>query len=217
MLAAGLRLFLRFLHASGGPDLLSFLPRVPPPRPRTRILTPDEINILLARSNALMRAAITLMLDTACRAGEVIRICPEHYNPQTQTLTVPQVKGQPPKLIPAGTGLRSLFESLPPAPPLTPVLEVLHGRPVGYFNLNSHWQTLKRKCGLPRDLRMHDLRRTTATALHQVSHDIFAVQQLLGHRTLHATAYYISHADPEKLRPLLKLLETPANRGGKPN
>ncbi len=71
------------------------------------------------------------------------------------------------------------------------------------------WQKAKKKAHANPSLWMHDLRRTAAVALYEVSKDLRVVEQMLGHKSLSSTITYLEHRDPGKLRPYLEAIYKP--------
>ena len=65
-------------------------------------------------------------------------------------------------------------------------------------NLEYNFRQAVKRAGL-KDLRFHDLRHTFATRLVRSGADIYAVQRLLGHKSLEMTSRY-AHHDVESLR-----------------
>jgi site-specific recombinase XerD len=63
------------------------------------------------------------------------------------------------------------------------------------------------------DLHFHDLRHTFATRLVQAGIDLYAVKQMMGHRSIKTTERYAHHA-PESLRPSVRVLDECYNRLG---
>lgn len=67
-------------------------------------------------------------------------------------------------------------------------------KPLGHVNvdtLHENFRALKRRLGLRKELKPHDLRRTTARRVYEQTHDLRAVQELLGHRDLATTMWYL--------------------------
>jgi site-specific recombinase XerC len=59
--------------------------------------------------------------------------------------------------------------------------------------MNRHFRALKARCGIARNLRPHDLRRTTAVKIYEGTKDLRTVQTILGHKSLGSTIYYLDH------------------------
>lgn len=69
--------------------------------------------------------------------------------------------------------------------------------PITVNGFRTWWQRHRKAVGVP-DLRIHDLRRTTATSVLKETGDITLVQKLLGHRSIKTTMKY-AYAQNDKL------------------
>ncbi len=66
------------------------------------------------------------------------------------------------------------------------------GRPIHNPKaLGNAYMAVKRKCGITRKLTPHDLRRTTARRVYQITKDLRVVQAFLGHSDLVSTVWYL--------------------------
>ena len=74
---------------------------------------------------------------------------------------------------------------------------------------HRQWAKLKKTARVNPELIIHDLRRSAAVALYEISKDLRMVEQLLGHENLSTTGRYLEHRDPGKLRPLLAQMWRP--------
>ena len=180
------------------------MPRVPNPGPRIVTATEEEIEKLLAAAHPWLRAAIYLCSDCAIRSGEALALRPEQIRDGQITFTG---KGQVSRTIPLSDRAAKLLAETPQGEGT--VLSGLAGRTVTKMILSRAWTRLKKRCRVRAELHLHDLRRTTATKAYRETHDLFVVQQLLGHRNLISTLNYIApHGAPE-LRALIEKLKTP--------
>lgn len=202
---------LRQLEASTGvTGLVQAVPRLPGPRPRQRIATPDDLARLTAHAVPWQRVWLTLTLSLALRQSEVRVLAPIHYDAERRVLRIPQKKTRDVKDLPVTDELAEVLEAAPHSDdPTVSYLERYRGRPVTAHSLYQAWHKLKRRAGVQLDLWLHDLRRTTAVTLYDLSKDLRAVQALLGHQQLLSTTTYLAHRDPQKLRPLLEALQRP--------
>jgi site-specific recombinase XerC len=91
--------------------------------------------------------------------------------------------------------------------PSDPAIAALHGRSLSRPALDAAWWRLKQKAGINPALRLHDLRRTTATNLYRITHDLRAVQEYLGHDALASTTHYLAPLGEQRLRELHQLLK----------
>jgi len=78
--------------------------------------------------------------------------------------------------------------------------------------MRMHFQALCRSVGIDRRIIPHDLRRTTAVAMLELTGDVRDVQTLLGHRNLQSTLWYLDHDLRPVKRSSLELIKTHAWR-----
>jgi integrase len=206
------RLLRNIGNSIGRPDLPDELPTVRVPRPRTNIAEPGEIDALLAVSPAWMRCIILLAAHAGLRRSDCLAVAPIHYNAENRTLTLEQQRTKFTVAIPITEELAKLLEAAPAGSPATPFYALHRGSPITAPGLLTAWWRLKKKAGIDRHLWLHDLRRTLAVSLYEVSKDLRVVEQMLGHQSLTATARYLEHRDPAKLRPYLDALFIPKGR-----
>jgi integrase len=191
---------------SGVGHLLTIVPKVHKGPPRRVIATPDEITRVIAVAPGWLRCAILLAAHAAFRRSDCLRAAPIHYHSEAGVLTIQQEKTGHEVTVPVSTALQTILNSAPTGPPTTPFVELYRGRRVTKDMLDKTWQKVRRQSGINPQITFHDLRRTVAVALYEVSKDLRIVEQMLGHRSLHATIQYLEHRDPSKLKPYLDSL-----------
>ncbi|MGB2590529.1 MAG: tyrosine-type recombinase/integrase [Candidatus Acidiferrum sp.] len=188
-------------------NLWQCVPKVGPAKPRQQTIAPEQRIALLRRVPQWMRLFILLCADLAFRFAEARTAPLEAYDRERKTLTL-KVKGGDTHTLPVTEELRAIIESIPPGQDTAlPMLEILAGKPIRKHAILYEWRKANLAAGLPANLRPHDLRRTAATNLWAITKDARLVQQLLGHKSLHATARYIVDLTPTDLRPLLEALK----------
>jgi len=192
-------LLTRFCRLAGLP-----IPKpVRKPRPRTVIAAPEEIRALCAAAKPWMRTIILLGAHAGLRRSDAMRAAPQNRSGDGQTLTIAQKKTGRTVSIPLTEELKQTLDRIPQGDPQTPYYALQRGGPITSSAFGTAWTTLKAKAGVNRKLWFHDLRRTLAVSMYEVSRDLRAVEQMLGHTSLHSTAQYLEHRDPEKLRPII--------------
>jgi integrase len=79
------------------------------------------------------------------------------------------------------------------------VIDLLNNRRMvqGAQTIGQVWQQWKKQAGLPRDLRIHDLRRDAAHRAYEVCKDVREVQGMLGHERPVSTLHYLHQAAPQ--------------------
>jgi integrase len=183
------------------------LPRERRPRPRGVTALEEEIPRLLKAARAHMRLLILLCWQTALRSGEACRLRIEDWNAEAQTIRV-VAKGGRERVIPLPTEISGLIAEA--AMLATNAGQTAIGALAGHESsphaLRSQWYRLKKDTGVNIGLRLHDLRRTTATRLYAETKDIRAVQEYLGHDALSSTTHYLAPLGDKKLRELQNLL-----------
>lgn len=206
------RRILRYLaEECGAPNLTRAVPKVQVPAPRAVTATNREREALLNASDTSLRCWLLLCSDLAMRAQTAARISPENYNEEERTITFITKFGTAQTLpvtaeiaelfaratarmgTKAGLGGRNVagWISEETNTPYVALLSRL-GR-VTYVTLQHKFTKLRKKLGITRQITAHDLRRTTAVKLYELTKDIRKVQALLGHRTLATTLYYLDH------------------------
>jgi integrase len=209
--ATYLRRLLRTIESYGVHGAGTWLPRVKGPRPRTVIAQPDELTKLETQASAPLRLFIRLCSHLALRFTEAYELRHRDYNPADQTITV-TVKGGKLRTMPLTPELDHELRAIHQPGQTSRVLETVAGHPLSPSALRKQWRALVKKTGVNQELIPHDLRRTTATAAYVLTHELRAVQTLLGHERLHTTAGYIAPLPTNELRQLLLSLRPPTER-----
>jgi integrase len=195
------RQILRALEADGAPKV-TIGPTVGP-RARTRIAVADELPKMLQAAPPGMKLFLLLTSALGLRFAEAASLKPDNWNAEKHTITYTK-KGGDTHTLPVTPEIEELFTVA--ARENTAFLDVLIPRQHGDLTrrIRAEWVQLREKAGVKADLKPHDLRRTAAVSLYELTKDIRAVQQLLGHQSLSTTAWYLQHADTEKIRPLVE-------------
>jgi len=188
------------------------VPHVRAGSPRKTIIEPPELEKLLAAAPRWMQTIILLAAHAGLRRSDCMRVAPIHYDAEKKLITIEQQKTAQTVTIPVSSQLAELLESAPTHSPTTPYYALWKGDAITAHGVTSAWCTLKKKAGVNRQLWLHDLRRTLAVSLYEVSKDLRIVEQMLGHTSLASTVRYLEHRDPAKLRPYLDAIQTPRTK-----
>ncbi|UWQ97486.1 integrase arm-type DNA-binding domain-containing protein [Rhodobacteraceae bacterium M385] len=135
-------------------------------------------------------AAISLLVLTGCRLGEILSLKWEYVTPRH--LELPDSKtGR--RRIPLPREAYDIITSLPrrAGNPYVILGVTDHGHLV---NLNSPWLRIRKLAGLE-DVRMHDLRHTYASVAVMSGIDPFLLKEIMGHKNLQTTLRYSHFAD----------------------
>lgn len=208
-----MRKLLRYLKDSGAPELTKHVPRVPLPAPRDVIVTEAERDLILNAAPMYLRCWLLLCSDLALRSGTAARLAPKHYNQETREVSIVTKAGRSVHL-PVTDELANIFAAVSDRDPETPFVHQLHRRcKVNANYLRNVFWRLRHSLGITRDLRAHDLRRTTAVKALDITGDLRLVQALLGHTQLRSTLHYLDHRNTTVPR---ELVEAIAQKGRNP-
>ena len=137
-----------------------------------------------------MRCFILLCSDLAIRSGTAVQIGPQHFDRRTQTISFVTKKGRSVTL-PVTAELLAIFAASSRCPATMPYVSFLSTRPTcGQAAAQQTFAALRKRLGIDRHITPHDLRRTTAVRVLEVTGDIRQVQATLGHRRLYTTVHY---------------------------
>ena len=169
---------------------------------RDRWLTVEEEKILIANATPQYLTDIVIFaIHTGCRRGEILSCgWRKHVDMKRRMITMQATKGGNRKVIPMS---EMLFQMLLKRSGVRDI----SGRvfPYEMTAVKDAFERTVRKAKLE-DLHFHDLRHTFATRLIQNGVDLYAVKQMMGHRSIKTTERYSHHA-PESLRPSVKALD----------
>ena len=155
-----------------------------------------------------------MLLAAHCgfRRSDAMRISPANFDQQAGTISIDQKKTGRTVTVPVTAHVRALFAAANQPASSAHIYAILKGRELSTGAIDSAWQILKKKASVNRHLWIHDLRRTLAVSLYEISKDLRVVEQMLGHQSLGATIHYLEHRDASKLKPYLDSLFIPDGR-----
>lgn len=182
-----------------------------------RTLSRPEISSLMASlrifagargaDDAVLATAVSLMIATGIRVGELCRLAVDDVSPDGATCRI-HGKGSRDRVVYiSDRGLRGtltkLVEQRRRAGPAQGTLFLnRHGAPMKPQSIRSRLRRYSRQIGLARRVTPHMLRHTAATLLIETGVDIRFVQRLLGHSSIATTEIY-THVSDEALRTTL--------------
>lgn len=167
---------------------------------RERYLTKDEATRLIdainqTEQNIHLKYIIPMLILTGARRGEVLKAKHEDFNLNQMTWTIPTSKSGKKRVLPITPQLLELYKSIPKDD--TPYLFASAKSKKPYVTIYVSWNSARTRAGL-KDLRMHDLRHSFASALVNNGRSLYEVQTLLGHSTSKMTQRY-AHLSNESL------------------
>jgi integrase len=167
---------------------------------RERYLTKDEATRLIdainqTEQNIHLKYIIPMLILTGARRGEVLKAKHEDFNLNQLCWTIPTSKSGKKRVLPITPQLLELYKSIPKDD--TPYLFASAKSKKPYVTIYVSWNSARTRAGL-KDLRMHDLRHSFASALVNNGRSLYEVQTLLGHSTSKMTQRY-AHLSNENL------------------
>jgi len=146
-------------------------------------------------------ALVELLYGAGLRLSELVNLRVTELD-LSQGLARVMGKGRRERLVPIGRAAQEALKAWLPlrsgGDPLGPVFTGRAGRPLGARAIQKRLVLVARQRGLTVPLHPHMLRHSFASHILQSSHDLRAVQELLGHAHLSTTQIY-THLDFQQL------------------
>jgi len=139
---------------------------------------PNKINI---------KYIIRFLLLTGARRGEVLNAKWEDINLNLKVFTIPLSKSGQSRTIPISKALEELILQIPKRSKTYLFPAPTKDKPM--CTIFRHWDNVRKQANLP-NVRIHDLRHTTASILVNKGVSLYQVQQLLGHSSPKMTQRY---------------------------
>ncbi len=167
---------------------------------KERYLTKEEAARLIevinqTQQNIHLKYIIPMLILTGARKGEVLKAKYEDFNLSQLTWTIPISKSGKKRILPLTPQLLELYNSIPKTNSEYLFASPVTGKP--YVTIFTSWNSARIKAGL-KDVRIHDLRHSFASALVNNGRSLYEVQTLLGHSTSKMTQRY-AHLSNESL------------------
>jgi len=141
------------------------------------------------------RLALALLLYTAQRRGDVIKIGRQHI--RAGALTVKQEKTGKPLVIPVHPELRAILDATP-SEHLT-FLVTTTGKPYGPNHFSESFREWCDVAGLPKRCSAHGLRKAACRRLAEAGASANEIASVSGHANLNEVARYTKAADQARL------------------
>ena len=152
---------------------------------RARFVTTEEmprLNAAIDATHAPLRCFLTLLLETACRTGELLAAQWPDFDLDRGLWHKPTTKNGQPHTVPLSARALLALHSL----------DRTTAKPCPYSKpwYQIRWMELRQLCGLA-DVTFHDLRRTKATWEAAAGMPLPELQRLLGHKSYISTQPYM--------------------------
>ena len=165
----------------------------------------------------MARVAVELMLATAARRGDAVKLGPQHVHDGTITFEQHKKDGDEEALviIPLHPDFCAALAAMPPSnilrfTPAATFLTTRSGQP--FKSAASLWDWFRDRCneaGLPKGISAHGLRKATARRLADLGCTAHQIAAVTGHATLAEVQRYTKAADRKRLarEAMKKLIE----------
>jgi integrase len=161
--------------------------------PRNIVPTPEEAARLIAAPDLGLRWLLLCAAHCALRFGTSLRVTP---NDCIGGVIRRRSKGGSTVEIALSQPMVDLL-AVAHGDQNQPVCNLLAGRTLTKQGWQFRWRAWKKRLGIRKELRPHDLRRALARAVYDTTGDLRQVQSLLGHASLRATFHYLGEARTE--------------------
>jgi integrase len=169
---------------------------------RGRTLKGDEWERIVAeaktRKNPIILAVIQWAKETGCRRSEILRLKWDHVDLKERVVTIADSKNGEARVLPITKAMLAILEAQEPDNDLV--------FPIGMPNFSTTWNSMLKKLGLYKSLRLHDLRHHAVTEFFSRGLNVIEVASLSGHKELKMLQRY-THPRPADI---LKKLEAVA-------
>ena len=138
-------------------------------------------------NNINLSSIIRFLLFTGCRRSEVLNARWEDIDLNHKVFTIPLSKSGKKRTIPISPSLEQLILTIPKTSKVYLFPAPREDKPMA--SIFRHWDIIRKQAKLP-NVRIHDLRHTTASILVNKGVSLYQVQQLLGHSSPRMTQRY---------------------------
>jgi integrase len=171
---------------------------------RLRYLSLEECGRLLKASIAPhLRAMVTVALHTGMRSGEIRNLLWRDLDFDSGFLVVRDSKNSEPRHVPLDSTLTELFCNYPRTPGSDFVFPNADGGRLGW--IQKGFRNARERAGLS-DLHFHDLRHTMASQWMMHGGDLYALKEILGHKSIAMTQRY-AHLSPAYKQAMVRQIE----------
>jgi site-specific recombinase XerD len=176
------------------PFVVANLPHLKNPESVPIVLSKAEVERLLAASEDLkQKALISLAYSAGLRVGEVIRLKVTDILSDRGQIRIRNGKGNKDRYtLLADQTLKTLREYYRVEQPKEWLFPgIIPGQPMSVSAAERSFQRVRVRVGINPKARIHTLRHSFATHLHEAGTDIRYIQELLGHVDIRTTQRYI--------------------------
>ena len=158
-----------------------------PPRPRPRVLTEDDVAILLGACKPRDRLVVRLLLDTGARANEALALDWDDVDLEVGKIQIRNGKGRKDRVVIISAETANLLRRVGYG--RGSIIRTYKGAPLKYQGLRKMLERLEARTGI--ECNPHTLRRTFATLSAKNGMPAFQLQRLMGHKDIQTTQWYV--------------------------
>ena len=190
----------------------------------TRWLSDDELAAVLKGALEISRDIFEIIMvarGTALRRGNVLNLKRSEVDFEMKTISVTQKKNRSLTIL-MNDDIFNILKNIPNNGTLYFWTDT-NGLPYTGDRCETLWRKVKRRAGIKKRLRFHDLRHDAGTRIYANTKDIRATQQYLGHAKLETTLryahvfpdYQIKAANALKIKPTTELSKVEKDNNNK--
>ncbi len=213
-LKAGLSKAVEWNYIDSNPLTNMRLPKLPKPNPI--FLTTEELQLILSNTESnLMRDIFLLAFYTGLRLGEIVNM-KWSWIDFKQSLIIVKIsneyvtKNKQERIIPITSVVREMilsrYNNVHDPVGNSYVFYRINGTKLNEDFISKYFKKVVRRVGLREDIHFHTLRHSFASNLVQKGVSIYAVKELLGHKSIVTTMIY-SHLNRDSLIKAISCLE----------
>ncbi len=155
-------------------------------------------------------AVLRFLLQTGCRAGELVKIELDHIDLEEKYVRL-LGKGNEERIVPLTPNTIEALKNYLAVRDFSPrgkahLFLGPRGDPITYLDLNKLFKRVCREAGISKpNLTLHKLRHTCLTLLLKEGVDLCTLKELAGHQTIRTTVVY-THVTQKEIREAIKKL-----------
>ncbi|GAP07133.1 site-specific recombinase XerD [Anaerolinea thermolimosa] len=156
--------------------------------------TQEEVKKLLKVANLRDTAIIKCLIDTGCRANELLSLQIKDIHFTSGQVLIRHGKGDKPRIVWLGKEARKSLQeylSTREVTPESPLFINQRGEKLAFFGLREIIKRLCKRAGVTHR-GLHSFRRYFALTLYRRGIDILSISRLLGHTSIEVTKRYLN-------------------------
>ncbi len=167
------------------PSPCTDIPMPPPSKPRSKVVSRDELDLLLSVLSPTMRIIVELAFETAMRRSEIIKLTPKLLHLKERVLSVIDGKAGD-RSVPLTRRAVKLLRAASKGC-ATPDTRLF---PVTPHSVSTAVRRARQKMGLDQDVRLHQLRHTRISVVAKQGFNQAQIMMVSGHRDIRSVQRY---------------------------